>query len=285
MGEDTDGGITSQHLRPSARPGNQPSRCDAGSQPCPLTPSRRHHRTQRHVPPRKADAKGRRRQFQITQFWPSQGTEHQGSGGRAYRGGRQWWSLGSSYKRCHSAPWTRHRPYPRQRLGYRRRRHRPRHLGKIRLAEPCLIGAPLLSILPLLPLCGEDFLYDHQGHAFGAPGRPGLAEFRRGNASASRHCARRRGDQPELGSGGQLADSGQRPAAPCRAEALRARRRRQGSRPAPAGRQYPPQRIPGDREPQELTGPSSSRRAFSRRAKITGKVVCPRFAAGAPPCL
>ncbi len=41
---------------------------------------------------------------------------------------------------------------------------------------------------------------------------------------------------------------------------------------------------PDDRD-REPTGPSSSRRAFSRRAKITGKVVRPRCAAGAPPCL
>jgi hypothetical protein len=54
----------------------------------------------------------------------------------------------------------------------------------------------------------------------------------------------RREDMAEPdGIAGQLADSGRRPAAPLRAGALRARRRHQVSRPAPAGRQSPPQRT------------------------------------------
>jgi len=40
--------------------------------------------------------------------------------------------------------------------------------------------------------------------------------------------------------------------------------------------------APRPRQPAE---PPSSRRTFSRRAKITGKVVRPRYAPGAPPCL
>jgi hypothetical protein len=64
------------------------------------------------------------------------------------------------------------------------------------------------------------------------------------------------------GIAGQLADSrGGRPAAPLRARALRARRRRQVSRPAPAGSQSPPQRtqVHRDREnpPGRLPTPSA----------------------------
>jgi hypothetical protein len=47
---------------------------------------------------------------------------------------------------------------------------------------------------------------------------------------------------------------GGRPAAPCRAEALRARRRHQVSRPAPAGRRSTPQRILMPPQPRELAG-------------------------------
>jgi hypothetical protein len=96
----------------------------------------------------------------------------------------------------------------------------------------------------------------------------------------------RREDQARAGrERGQLADSG---AAACRAltggsppvaappPGQHARTRRQP---------VPPQREPDDRDRATRAGPSSSRRAFSRRAKITGKVVRPRFAAGAPPCL
>ena len=57
---------------------------------------------------------------------------------------------------------------------------------------------------------------------------------------------------------------------------------RRSARPHPqaggAGPNAPPVTAPA-----YLTGPSSSRRASCRRAKITIKVVRPRYAAGAPP--
>jgi hypothetical protein len=104
--------------------------------------------------------------------------------------------------------------------------------------------------------CAEILSYDNflhkelQGHAFGAPHRPTLAEFACGDASTSRDGAKRRDDHRQARRGSQAARRlrGGRPAAPSRAEALGARRRRQVSRPAPAGRQSLPQRGPDDRD-------------------------------------
>jgi hypothetical protein len=77
------------------------------------------------------------------------------------------------------------------------------------------------------------------------------------------------------GVAGTAPTPGGRPAAPCRAGALRARRRHQVSTPAPAGRQSPPQRTPMTATTR-TDGTVLLRRAFSRRAKITFK--------GAPAC-
>ena len=63
---------------------------------------------------------------------------------------------------------------------------------------------------------------------------------------------------------------GRRHAAPCGREPCWARRRHQVGRPAPAGQAVPAATHPRPR-PRDQAGPSSSRRASSRRAKITVK--------------
>jgi len=73
------------------------------------------------------------------------------------------------------------------------------------------------------------------------------------------------------GAVGQLADSGGGGhAALLRAQALRARRRRQVRRPAPAGRRYPPSRCADGRACSYRAGPSSVPGILSPR-KITVK--------------
>ena len=84
----------------------------------------------------------------------------------------------------------------------------------------------------------------------------GLVEFRRGSTCTSRHCTKRREDQARARRGKWAARrlGGGRPAAPCRAGALRARRRRQVGTPAPAGSQSPPQRAPDDNDRANRAG-------------------------------
>jgi hypothetical protein len=91
----------------------------------------------------------------------------------------------------------------------------------------------------------EDFLYCHQGHAFGAPGRPASAPVSDASTREHRGIARAGArTKPVPGrAAGSTPTPGGRPAAPCRAGALWARRRHQVSRPAPAGRQFPQQRA------------------------------------------
>ncbi len=111
-----------------------------------------------------------------------------------------------------------------------------------------------------------------QGHAFGAPGRAvpgpnrirgagvteGIASWSEGGVATAKRAAEK------------LAYSGTAACRALRAGAHRARRCRRSAASAPAGRRFPLQRAHGDRA-SKPAGPSSSRRAFFRRAKITVK--------------
>jgi hypothetical protein len=94
-----------------------------------------------------------------------------------------------------------------------------------------------------LPRCCDNFLYGFKGTPPARQAvRPGPVRTReRESIEDSRELTREQSQWP-AGRQALCRLWGGRPAAPCRAGALGARRRHQASRPAPAGRQFPQQR-------------------------------------------
>ena len=102
----------------------------------------------------------------------------------------------------------------------------------------------------------DNFLYGFKGTPCGRARPSGLGRIRTRKRGGSRNCVKQRMDHAGAGRDrGQLADSGAGGLPrPCRAGALRARRRHQVSRPASAGRQFPPQRTPIHRDRENRPG-------------------------------
>ena len=132
---------------------------------------------------------------------------------------------------------------------------------------------------------GEDFLYKPISRARLRRARPsGLDRVQ----TRERECMKGLrdtvyGHTPSQTACGQLADSGGgRPAAPLRAEALRARRRRV-SRPVPASRRSPPQRIQVHRDRENRPGrPPNAERANCRAKGHRGQAGSPRIVRSGP---
>jgi hypothetical protein len=100
----------------------------------------------------------------------------------------------------------------------------------------------------------DDLLYDFKGTPSARQTDRPMTEFERGkNARALRDSASWRGTiaSAKRERPAQRRLRGGRPAAPCRAGALGARRRHQVGTSAPAGRQFPQQRAPGAPRPRE----------------------------------
>jgi hypothetical protein len=161
-----------------------------------------------------------------------------------------------------------------------RRRAAPRHPGlsttsQSRCATPARCCRQIPQQRPELAiLICDNFLYGFQGHAFGAPGRavPGLDQMR-GHGSHRGETRTGPGKPPDAraGSRGDAPTPGRQPAAPYGREPT-GRGAATGRLPRSRRQAVPRSNAPrGDRACKNGPGPSSSRRAFCRRAKITVK--------------
>ena len=122
----------------------------------------------------------------------------------------------------------------------------------------------------------ENFLYGFKGTPSGRASRPARPERAGREAGVIARGRERDGGKPPETRGQQgLACSGAAAARALRPEALRSRALPPGGLPAPAGRRLRAPTLPDDRA-RTAAGPSSTRRAFSRRARSSKCARCAR---------